>query len=302
MDTQSDCDNFNDESEFFTEYRVDSNGEIYLANANDIFLFVKGLSPDMIGKNINDVCSPDEISEIVHYLEISRNEDFLFNMLREMENQNFVTVWKTCITANGTSVKIIGECIFSFHHEDDNSDCSILTNYQYDSFINRHIIGFGTIDCSSPEQISFIELNPLLTHLAANHEVSLDSLLKCHAIQKAIKIKSSCRGYYRKKNSYGIEIIYTVDALPVISKGKIKNIMLTVIPSSSSNCMNINILKKLTVRESEVAMIAAKGYPNKYIAHILHISEGTVKKTLSNCYKKMGISSKVEMIQIFSRQ
>ena len=150
MNTQLNCDDFNIyETEFFIEYGIDSDGDIYLADANHTFLRLNGFSTDMVGKKIAEFDTPDEVAEILHYLEVSKNEDYLFNMLREIEYNDLVTVWKTRIKADGQSVKIVGECIFSFHNTQYDEDGSVLRNYKYDSFINRHLIGFGTIDCSS---------------------------------------------------------------------------------------------------------------------------------------------------------
>lgn len=56
---------------------------------------------------------------------------------------------------------------------------------------------------------------------------------------------------------------------------------------------------KLTTREFEVLTLAAKGNTIRYIAYLLGIKEGTVKKTMHNGFVKLGISSKAELTDIY---
>lgn len=52
---------------------------------------------------------------------------------------------------------------------------------------------------------------------------------------------------------------------------------------------------ELTPRERELAMLVASGLRNREIATRLGISEGTAKLHLYNVYKKLGVSSRVEL-------
>lgn len=60
--------------------------------------------------------------------------------------------------------------------------------------------------------------------------------------------------------------------------------------------------QKLSSREKKALTLAADGNPNKYIAHAMNISEGTVKKMLHNGYSKLGISSRVELVKLISEE
>ncbi len=57
-----------------------------------------------------------------------------------------------------------------------------------------------------------------------------------------------------------------------------------------------NTIKKLTIREQEIALLIAKGCSNKEIANILSISEKTVKSHISNIFKKMEVSSRFKIV------
>jgi DNA-binding CsgD family transcriptional regulator len=48
----------------------------------------------------------------------------------------------------------------------------------------------------------------------------------------------------------------------------------------------------LSVRERQVTLLAAKGLANKLIARELNVAEGTVKSHLHNVYQKLGIKGR----------
>jgi DNA-binding NarL/FixJ family response regulator len=54
----------------------------------------------------------------------------------------------------------------------------------------------------------------------------------------------------------------------------------------------------LTERELEVMRLAKRGLPNPQIAQALHISPGTVRNHLSSVYRKLGVHSRHEALQI----
>ncbi len=52
----------------------------------------------------------------------------------------------------------------------------------------------------------------------------------------------------------------------------------------------------LSKREFEILSFVVEGYSNQGIAKKLNISIGTVKKLIYNCYKKLGVSSRFELV------
>lgn len=54
----------------------------------------------------------------------------------------------------------------------------------------------------------------------------------------------------------------------------------------------------LTEREIEILSLARRGLPNPQIAQALHISPGTVRNHLSAVYRKLGVHSRHEALQI----
>jgi two-component system response regulator DesR len=56
--------------------------------------------------------------------------------------------------------------------------------------------------------------------------------------------------------------------------------------------------QSLTEREIEVLRLAKRGLPNPQIAQSLHISPGTVRNHLSAVYRKLGVHSRYEALQV----
>ncbi|WP_066192035.1 MULTISPECIES: response regulator [Gracilibacillus] len=60
------------------------------------------------------------------------------------------------------------------------------------------------------------------------------------------------------------------------------------------------IQSDMTQREKNIIQLIQKGWINKKIAEKLKVSEGTVKKSLSQIYQKLGIKSRVELIELLT--
>jgi DNA-binding CsgD family transcriptional regulator len=56
----------------------------------------------------------------------------------------------------------------------------------------------------------------------------------------------------------------------------------------------------LSDREMEVTVLLAKGLPYRSICEQLHISENTVKSHIKRIYKKLGVSNKLQMVNLLS--
>lgn len=53
----------------------------------------------------------------------------------------------------------------------------------------------------------------------------------------------------------------------------------------------------LSERETEVVVLAARGFSNRLIAQELHVREATVKRHLANIYEKVGVHSRTEVVR-----
>ena len=59
------------------------------------------------------------------------------------------------------------------------------------------------------------------------------------------------------------------------------------------------LANKLTGREREIARLVAKGRSNREIAWELDITEGTVKMHVHNMLVRLGMVSRIRMVQAF---
>jgi DNA-binding CsgD family transcriptional regulator len=62
--------------------------------------------------------------------------------------------------------------------------------------------------------------------------------------------------------------------------------------SAMSRVQDTSHFNVLSVRERQVTLLAAKGLTNKLIARELNVAEGTVKTHLHNVYQKLGIKGR----------
>lgn len=164
--------------------------------------------------------------------------------------------------------------------------------------INACLLGFVIIDCSVEGHVSVFDVNPIFVNFINKNEISIKSITDSSGFKKAIKSKLSICDIFKYKNSNDIEYMYSLNVVPIIENGNVTRAMITVIPTDDSSVFEEMIFSKLTPRESEIVRMVIKGYTNKYIAYTLNISEGTVKKILYNCYQKLGVKSRIEIIKM----
>lgn len=57
-------------------------------------------------------------------------------------------------------------------------------------------------------------------------------------------------------------------------------------------------MKPLSRQQKAMLQMSAQGYRHKQIAHHFNLSEQTVKNTLHNAYKKMGVTHNIAAIRV----
>ncbi len=62
------------------------------------------------------------------------------------------------------------------------------------------------------------------------------------------------------------------------------------------------LLARLTVREQEVALHAAKGLSNKEIARVLDITERTVKAHLAKSFERLGVKDRLQLALMLNKK
>ena len=95
-----------------------------------------------------------------------------------------------------------------------------------------------------------------------------------------------------------IEETFQISGIPFFfDKGNDSKFLLTCEKVLPVKMEQNKIFGLLTKREREILLMVINGDKNSFIAHRLSIAEGTVKKMLSNIYRKLSVSSRAELIR-----
>ena len=71
-----------------------------------------------------------------------------------------------------------------------------------------------------------------------------------------------------------------------------------IFPSLTAHFANAAEKGGLSARESEIGELIAAGHSNSEISQILFISENTVKKHVNSLYRKLGITSRTQLLRM----
>ncbi len=143
--------------------------------------------------------------------------------------------------------------------------------------------------------------------LYLNNESGFDFLEKIKKAQHKMKIfmitSSSKKSDFLRARELGVDAYVLKDAfieelvygLNVVDKGG-KFYSQSLLESVNSMSEEEKLIKSLTEREIEVLALLREGYTNAMIAENLMISEGTVKKHISNILGKLSLNSRVNAV------
>lgn len=142
------------------------------------------------------------------------------------------------------------------------------------------------------------EMNPYFAKHLYEKKLNINAILNSPIIKRAQDRKVAVSGSITFKQKDNIEKKYSMNAVPTIQNGEIEKMLVTLIPKQEIENVNNFMFALLTPREKEVISLVVKGYTNRCIAHELCITEGTVKKVIYNCYQKLGICSRIELVKL----
>lgn len=92
-------------------------------------------------------------------------------------------------------------------------------------------------------------------------------------------------------------LYYDLCIMPILYEDRVEKLFITCVNTTQSMQLAGIRAARLTKREEEVLGYIVAGQPNKVIALQLHVSEGTVKRFVSNMYKKLHVQSRSELIR-----
>jgi len=116
---------------------------------------------------------------------------------------------------------------------------------------------------------------------------------------KLIKQKEQLKGDFCIDLENGDRLHYDFTIIPIIKENKVIKAFVICMNTTEKLKLSKKTNVNLTKRENEVLELVVDGNTNKFIAFKLKITEGTVKKLLSNSYKKLGIHSRSELLKFY---
>ena len=158
---------------------------------------------------------------------------------------------------------------------------------------------------NKPVDMAFVDLN-------LHNESGFEFLEWVQRHDKAIKTfvitSSSSESDFVKAKNLGIDAYVLKDAfiddimysLKVVDRGG-KFYSSDLVDNMGSFTEEEKKIETLTKRELEVALLLREGYTNAKIAEDLFVSEGTIKKHISNIFGKLDMYSRTEVLVFVER-
>ncbi len=261
------------------DFRIKRNGEVLLINADDGFLELKMLSPDIRKK----FTLPQELSERLkkYFIHLATGESFHF---LERCSRLGKAVYRVTGSADNNILHISASRI-----NDDNDE--LYTESSGYTFFST--AAFCAFSCKDANNIQLSRANNNFLALSEDDKHLIFTITHSSVFLYTMEeLHSSC-GEIECLLS-GKKCKFVLSCLPLISSGRIEMIYVSIMRIDKRFYSERNGLDKLTPREREITLLAAEGFSNRYIARQLNISEGTVKKNLYNSYKKLKISSRFD--------
>ena len=160
--------------------------------------------------------------------------------------------------------------------------------------LSDDIIAVALVSCRDREHMYFENISPLMEEMIEKKRLTGKQLTESYPFESAMSQGSISVG----KLCFGKEgESFLLAAMPVIEDGAAVHMLIAVLPVENGDMMDRSLLYSLTSREYNVMSLAVKGMNTRDIGNILNTSEGTVKKQLFSCYKKLDVNNRVEMIK-----
>ena len=239
--------------------------------------------------------------------------DYISVVKNCVENEKyFINILNTCVNLQvslGFVVKLFSMdgqlfkiTLFPIIHTNATiivANITLIAKNAFDSVNNEKItVAVCTIAHNEKGERIFASVSPGFSDFFEKSTVVPNDILYCSAVDQCLSTMSSAECKIQAGYHNGDSKSFTIHSIPYYGENGSQNVILNIIPRANAVLPEAGDMPKgITEREQQVINLAAKGCTNRYIAHKLLITEGTVKKTLHNAYKKLGIKSRMELIR-----
>ena len=170
---------------------------------------------------------------------------------------------------------------------------------EYNALFTATANAVAIFNCENPYYPILEKCNPRMLELS--QQFAYDKLFHSSIWHNVIRTHSTQEDMFSVA-AQSKTLHFKVIIIPIIRDGIISKAIISIFDITDQvNLTNKNSIK-LTKREEEIISYVITGEKNDFIAAKLCVSVGTVKKTLSNAYKKLGITSRVELINYLHSQ
>lgn len=237
-------------------------------------------STNVVNKTVYNKCI--QTKKIIHYVE----------RLRIHDEPVYLDMYLTPYT-NGTKISAHARRINEEQYNRVRRNISDIYNENPDI---QHL-GVIQINYEDSEHPYIIGCNSLYKGLMETTDIKLSHILNSTAFQTCVHTRAAASGdlMFHSIDGELKRFKINVSRMPGLLT---QAIVVTLLPLERY-IKNINdLFSVLTAREKEILTYVVDGMTNRYIAGKLGITEGTVKKTIYNGYRKLGICSRVELLKL----
>jgi DNA-binding CsgD family transcriptional regulator len=164
---------------------------------------------------------------------------------------------------------------------------------EYNALFTATVNAVAIFSCENPYHPILERSNPRMLELS--QLIGYDRLFESkmwHTVLSTSKTVEDMITVQFESKTLHIKIII----IPILHDGLITKAIVSSFDITDQVNLNTRNTIKLTKREEEIISYVITGEKNDFIASKLCVSVGTIKKTLSNAYSKLGISSRVELL------
>lgn len=169
---------------------------------------------------------------------------------------------------------------------------------EYECYFQTTTNGVGMILISEDMQINVVRSNPsfdIFQDLYARYGSGEDRLT---LLMETVNSGTPTHAQICLKID-NHSVFYSISIIPVHGEDAVKKLFINCVNTTETLRLSEKHMEKLTKRENEMLELVASGHTNRYIAYQLGIAEGTVKRTISNAYKKLNVTSRSELVKFF---
>lgn len=170
---------------------------------------------------------------------------------------------------------------------------------EYSTLFHATTNAAAVLQVHTKTDITVERINPVMTEFLQQYPIfNLTTLLDCKYWKYLFENRKSIEGPVTLPMGR-INFYFKLILIPMMKLEHIHKVIIIIVDNTEQVRFNSGNNVSLTPREKQVITLAAEGEKNSYIASLLGISIGTVKRILSNAYNKLGINSRVELLHYY---